>query len=1119
MTKPPPDACAPKSFNEAFAAELDCLRPKHVLYGAPDGADGNTPLHPPRPCPEEGYRANDLKRVYQAIGAWSTARRKATEADGTGTRPGDKGVQEPLTALCLSGGGIRSATFNLGVLQALARVKILGKFDYLSSVSGGGYVAAWLRAWMRRAGVATVVNELGADSDGPMPFRPEPRPVAKLREYSNYLTPVLGLFSGDTWSAAATVFRNLLLNWLMILPALGTVVGIPIFFLLFIRTNDFTLEFPGTLLLIALAVEGVASLLVYLMRRFAKSEQFKQYHFILTCVLPICLAAGALSAAALGIHLPGTDLPSPAVGWFSIWEFCAVWCVGVPLAGWFLAEMVAQFVNRAEQWAAGSDTLETAPSEPDLKENVRSVAFLTELVALTVSGLVGMCLLVALIKSCYPFLFTHPALYTVFALPLLLGVYLLSRVIFVGLASYSDELGEKKTVTEQDRDETQIRNRIYGNDADREWWSRLSGWLMLVLFSWTVVTGISVIGCYLPENVASLIQWITGVPKPDPHAATAAVVAPKTDPWSIAIVTAFKWLIAAVGGGSGLLAALRGSDPATPACGSIQAGTHSKAPTRLLGVAGILFLICIIMIVSWLVKGVAQSIIVATSLAQLPRLLYTSYTIYDPTQPLKLQFDTAGYNQPLPWQITLTFLAVLVGFALLALLVGRFVNVNRFSLHGMYRNRLVRAYLGASNCRADGQEHRVPDPFTGFALTDNFPLYRLCDAPVPQQPGVGAQGQDEAVTSCAPAGLADTESGAPCRPLTIINTTLNLVHGDKLAWQQRKAASFSMTPLHCGNWIEGYRSSSKYGGPDGVTVGTAMTISGAAANPNMGYCSSPVLGFLMTMFNLRLGAWLGNTNKFGNATYSHPGPRHALSCLLAEMLGLTDSNRSYVNLSDGGHFDNLGLYEAVLRRCRYILVSDAGRDESFTFEDLGNSIRKIRIDFGIDVEFKTIRILPNSSTTQGLCCALGTIRYSLADGTDEKDDGLLLYIKPTLRGETQIPYDVYSYSKSCQEFPHESTVDQWFSESQFESYRALGFHLAHQLGEKLKTQVHQQFPGGKLEQLPTPTLFKEFFAAAEQYATDKEGSKKELPPSASGLSAPLTITLPSPPQSKVSMEA
>src|SRR6187397_889445 len=64
------------------------------------------------------------------------------------------------TALCLSGGGIRSATFSLGVLQALARLDWLRNFTYLSTVSGGGYIGSWLSGWIRRSGFETVTNEL-----------------------------------------------------------------------------------------------------------------------------------------------------------------------------------------------------------------------------------------------------------------------------------------------------------------------------------------------------------------------------------------------------------------------------------------------------------------------------------------------------------------------------------------------------------------------------------------------------------------------------------------------------------------------------------------------------------------------------------------------------------------------------------------------------------------------------------------------------------------------------------------------------------------------------------------------------------------------------------------------
>jgi hypothetical protein len=372
-------------------------------------------------------------------------------------------------------------------------------------------------------------------------------------------------------------------------------------------------------------------------------------------------------------------------------------------------------------------------------------------------------------------------------------------------------------------------------------------------------------------------------------------------------------------------------------------------------------------------------------------------------------------------------------------------------MHGMYRNRLVRAYLGASNCgQQDGnrdpadndEDPRQPDPFTGFSLNDNLPLHALC----PQA----------------------AASGGEVRLLPIVNTTLNLVHGQNLAWQQRKAESFSMTPLYCGNWYEGYRRSTDYGGGGGITVGTAITVSGAAANPNMGYSSSPVLAFLMSIFNVRLGAWLGNTNVHGNKTYDRRGPKSSLMPLFAEVFGLTNSSRGYVNLSDGGHFDNLGLYEVVLRRCRHVLVSDAGCDRGFAFEDLGNAIRKIRIDFGIPIEFKDkIEILPNDADgadkpgRSGLYCAIAEIRYKAIDG-DDVPNGILIYIKPTLRGHVPresgaLPYDVYSYARSSKDFPHETTADQWFSESQFESYRALGLHILEQLGEPLTDASFDSF--------------------------------------------------------------
>ena len=95
----------------------------------------------------------------------------------------------------------------------------------------------------------------------------------------------------------------------------------------------------------------------------------------------------------------------------------------------------------------------------------------------------------------------------------------------------------------------------------------------------------------------------------------------------------------------------------------------------------------------------------------------------------------------------------------------------------------------------------------------------------------------------------------------------------------------------------------------------SQTVGGAAANPNMGYHSSPLVSLLMTMLNVRLGWWLGNPGEAGENTWKRNGPPRAAFPIIMEAFGLTNENRPYVNLSDGGHFENLGLYEMVRRRC------------------------------------------------------------------------------------------------------------------------------------------------------------------------------------------------------------
>jgi Patatin-like phospholipase len=941
------ESSGPATLNEVLIAEIGRLRPALLDgLGAATFADS------------ADQRTQNLRDIYRRI-----ATLRGDGSAGTGS--------EPLSALCLSGGGIRSATFNLGILQGLAKIGLLGKFDYLSSVSGGGYIAGWLRTWMHRRSVAEVVRELGGGaSDNPL--APEPMPVVNLREYSNYLTPQVGLFSGDTWAAAGIVARNLILNWLVLVPLLAAVTGVPLLFLLVVRGTGVPEGWYRKLLYAALGIELLASLSVYAFRRFAKRPGTPQSYFILGCVLPICLAAGVLSTAGLGLALPWHDAePHPCCGDISsVWKFSLAWCVAIPLIGWSVAEVFALVFPAWTRSAAPDDEVADGRSTRSARgAPARQVARFWEVCALIVSGLVGASLLVLFVRNGFSLLYNAPALYVMFVLPVLLGIYLISRVLFVGIASLSDTSNP-------------LRQRGSSDDADREWWGRLSGWVLLVMIGWAAITGICLLGVHIPV-------WI------DKYVAYSHQ----------SVVNAAKMVVSAVGTIAGVVAALMGSSAKTPAGAGASTPLARKLVVEL---CGVLFVVSVFIMLSWGTMALGQ-------------------LITDEPDLFRFKSAMGRDSTPVTWTAWFEFLLMLFGLAGLAVAAGRGVNVNRFSLHGMYRNRLVRAYLGASNS-ADGSP-RKPDPFTGFALDDNVPLHSLCS------------------------------SGPDVRPLSIINTTLNLVHGENLAWQQRKAESFSMTPLYCGNWSEGYRPSKHFGGPAGITVGTAITISGAAANPNMGYSSSPVLAFLMGVFNVRLGAWLGNPNPHGNKTFTRPGPRQAIVPLFSEIFGLTNSRRGYVNLSDGGHFDNLGLYEAVLRRCRHVLVSDAGHDESFAFEDLGNAIRKIRIDFGIPIVFKQkIEIRPNKPGDPGLYCAIATIGYRSIDGGAGVEDGDLVYIKPTLRGRlsppptggnTEVPYDVYSYSCSSADFPHESTVNQWFSESQFESYRVLGLHILGQLGGAL----------------------------------------------------------------------
>jgi len=357
--RPPPAPAHRLSWNQAFHAELARLRPGLCtgLDAAPFAAEaGDLPEVRSR---DKRERAANLIRLNARVARL-----------GSGAQPGDA----PLSALCLSGGGIRSATFNLGAIQALARQRVLERFDYLSTVSGGGYIGGWLSAWMAREGPAAVAKQLReptwrADGGVYNPLAPEPNAIDRLREHSNYLTPKLGLFSADTWAAAAVVLRNLLLNWLVLVPLLAAAVAVP---------------------QVAMLVAGL------------------EPHPRVASVLAACALVLAVVAAQQREWAP--ICCAGRVPWLAelitAASFAALWSLVVPILGWLPHRPVTR-------WRA-------------------------ELVALVVSGLVSGAILVALATWARPVLLARPPLYVALALPTLLADYLLARVLFVGIASRAE---------------------------------------------------------------------------------------------------------------------------------------------------------------------------------------------------------------------------------------------------------------------------------------------------------------------------------------------------------------------------------------------------------------------------------------------------------------------------------------------------------------------------------------------------------------------------------------------------------------------------------------------------------------------------------------------------------
>jgi hypothetical protein len=226
-----------------------------------------------------------------------------------------------------------------------------------------------------------------------------------------------------------------------------------------------------------------------------------------------------------------------------------------------------------------------------------------------------------------------------------------------------------------------------------------------------------------------------------------------------------------------------------------------------------------------------------------------------------------------------------------------------------------------------------------------------------------------------------------------------------------------------------------------------MAISGAAISPSMGKMTRRSYRFLLGLANVRLGVWLPNPRRVDDNWKKHvfrPRPHY----LLWELLGANHADRRFLYVTDGGHYENLGLVELLRRGCTTIYCFDASGDKGTTFLTLGQAIEIARADLNVEVSVNPEQL---KLTDTGLCgtdYTIGHITYPNADTV-----GHLVYAKAAVTKD--VPWDVRAYAQHDKDFPYTSTLYQRFNEQQFEAYRALGHFTASRAVDGLQRHLQQ----------------------------------------------------------------
>ena len=365
---------------------------------------------------------------------------------------------------------------------------------------------------------------------------------------------------------------------------------------------------------------------------------------------------------------------------------------------------------------------------------------------------------------------------------------------------------------------------------------------------------------------------------------------------------------------------------------------------------------------------------------------------------------------------------------------GLLLKPNANSPHTLYRDRLSKTFLFSPQTQADPNSDKTVQTLSlnKVLLQDPDPLGALPFAKLNPKYG----------------------------PVHLINTALN-IQGSRYANKRgRKADFFFFSSAWSGSRATGYVKTPELVKVEpSVNIETAMAVSGAAASSNMGIRTVFGIAPTLALLNVRLGYWMTNPRSLRGVKDKMRWRDSRMLYLPAEMFGLLDETSPNVYLTDGGHIENLGVYELLRRRCRVIIAIDAEADPYMNFRSFVEVQRFARIDLGVRIDLPWDKIREQARALNGIFdrddmtaarahgpaahVAVGTIDY----GAGAR--GVLVYVKACMTGDEN-DY-IMNYKSRNATFPHESTSDQFFSEEQFEVYRSLGNHA---LRQALNGQAH-----------------------------------------------------------------